>query len=203
MARWAARREDVVAEIADEILHNYATGRALVAVDGREGSGQAEFADALVAALKDKGTIAARLPMSAFATHAEDVYRDGFDYDDFRRTAVEPFRGGDAVLPEIDDRVAWPGLPDGLAADAVLVVDGVFLNRPELSGIWKYSVWLQVPQQEADGRLRDAGVSPELIERARAGQSRYRSHLDPTARATTLVDNRDPDSPRRIFADSC
>jgi uridine kinase len=203
MGRWAPRREDVVAEIADEILHNSATGRTLVAVDGRDGSGQAEFADALVAVLRERGRVAARLPMSAFATHAEDAYRGGFDYDDFRRTAVQPFRSGDAVLPELADRVAAPGLPDGVPADAVLVVDGVFLNRPEISGIWKYSVWLQVPQAEADERLREAGLSPELVERTRTGQSRYRSRFDPTAKATALVDNRHPDHPRRIFADSC
>jgi uridine kinase len=203
MGRWAPRREDIAAEIADEILHNYAAGRTLVAVDGREGSGQAEFADALVAALKEQGAVAARLPIDAFATHAEDAYRAGFDYEDFRRTAVQPFRGGDAVLPELDDRVSPPGLPDELPADAVLVVDGVFLNRPEISGSWKYSIWLQVPQDETEGRLRQAGVPPAKIERARAGQSRYRSHLDPTAKATALIDNRDPEHPRRIFADSC
>lgn len=203
MERWAPRREDVVAEIADEILHNYPRGRTLVAVDGREGSGQAAFADALVAALKDRGAVAARLPMDAFRTHVGDDYSAGFDYDDFRETAVQPFRAGDTVLPELDDRVAPPGLPRGLPADAVLVVDGVFLNRPELSGNWKHSIWLEVSQQETERRLGRAGVLPEGIERIRAGQSRYRSHLDPTARATTLIDNNDPEHPRRIFADSC
>ncbi len=203
MERWAPRREDVVAEIADEILHNYATGRTLVAVDGREGSGQAEFADGLVHALNTAGTTAARLPMEAFATSAEDAYRDGFGYDDFRTTAVQPFRSGEAVLPELRDRVAPPGLPDELPADAVLVVDGVFLNRPEISGIWKHSIWLQVPQAQTEERLRDAGLPPEDIERARAAQSRYRAQLDPTEKADTLVDNSDPEHPRRIFADSC
>jgi uridine kinase len=203
MARWAPRREDIIAEIADEILHNYATGRAMVAVDGREGSGQAEFADALVAALKQAGTSAARLPMTAFATHSDDHYEAGFDYDDFRRTAVQPFRSGEAVLPELRDRVAPPGLPEDLPADAVLVVDGVFLNRPELSGLWKYSLWLQVPQELSETRLREAGATAEEVERARTAEARYRSHLDPTAKATSLVDNSDPEHPRRIFADSC
>ena len=203
MERWAPRKEDVVAEIADEIRHNYATGRTLVAVDGREGSGQAEFADALVAALEAGGTAAARLPMKAFATRAEDEYRDGYDYDDFRTTAVAPFRSGEAVMPELRDRVAPPGLPDELPRDAVLVVDGVFLNRPEISGLWKHSVWLQVPQAETEARLREAGVPDGEIERIAAAQGRYRSHLDPTAKATTLVDNSDPEHPRRIFADSC
>ena len=203
MEHWAPRREDVLAEIADEILHNYATGRTLVAVDGRAGSGQAEFAEGLVTALNTAGTPAARLPIDAFATNDDDAYRAGFDYDDFRRTAVQPFRGGDTVLPELADRVARPGLPDEVPADAVLVVDGVFLNRPEISGIWKYSVWLQVPQELTEERLQEAGESAESIERAKAGQATYRSRLDPTAKATTLIDNRDPDHPRRIFADSC
>jgi uridine kinase len=203
MRRWAPRRHDVLAEIADEILHNYATGRTLVAVDGREGSGQAQFADGLVRQLNESGVAAARLPMDAFATRSQDVYEDGFDYDDFRRTAVQPFRSGEAVLPELRDRVAPPGLPEELPDDAVLVVDGALLNRPEISGIWKYSVWLQVPQELTEERLRDAGTPEEAIERAKAAQSRYRRGFDPTAKATTLVDNRDPERPRRIFADSC
>ncbi|MDQ4138865.1 MAG: hypothetical protein M3116_08505 [Actinomycetota bacterium] len=203
MAQWAPRREDVVAEIADEILHNYATGRTLVAVDGREGSGQGEFAEMLVGALNDKGTEAARLPMEAFATRSEDVYASGFDYDDFRRTAVQPFRSGEAVMPQLRDRVVPPGLSDDLPANAVLVVDGVFLNRPEINGIWKYSIWLEVPQEVTEERLRESRTPDEAIEKATAAQARYRSHLDPTAKATTLVDNRDPEHPRRIFADSC
>jgi uridine kinase len=203
MERWTPRREDILAEVADEILHNYATGRTLVAVDGRAGSGQAEFADGLVTALNAAGAAAARLPIAAFAGHADDLYRAGFDYEDFRRTAVQPFRRGEAVVPELRDRIAPPGLPDELPADAVLVVDGVFLNRPEIAGIWKYSVWLQVPQELTEERLGEAGESTESIERARAGQARYRSSLDPTAKATTLIDNSDPQHPRRIFADSC
>ena len=203
MNRWAPAREDVVAEVANEIVHNYGSGRTLVAVDGRKGSGQAAFADGLVEALNASGVAAARLSMEAFATDADDVYRDGFDYDDFRRTAVAPFRSGEAVVPELRDRVAPPGLPDDLPANAVLVVDGVFLNRPEISGIWKYSIWLQVSQEETERRLRESGAEDDDVERARVGQSRYRSHLDPTAKATTLIDNRDPEHPRRIFADSC
>jgi uridine kinase len=203
MERWAPRREDILAEIADEILHNYASGRTLVAVDGREGSGQAEFASGLVEALTAAGAAAARLPMSAFATHAADEYGAGFDYDDFRQTAVQPFRSGEAVMPELTDRVAGPGFPDDLPADAVLVVDGVLLNRPEISGLWKHSVWLQVPQEVTEERLRKAGRTEEEIERARTAQAAYRRSLDPTAKATTLVDNTHPDHPRRIFADSC
>jgi uridine kinase len=84
----------------------------------------------------------------------------------------------------------------------VLVVDGVFLNRPHISGIWKHSVWLQAPQALTEERLKDAGEPVEHIQRARAGQARYRSHLDPTAKATALIDNSDPEHPKRIFADS-
>jgi uridine kinase len=204
MARWEPQREDVLAEIAAEILHNYGTGRTLVAVDGREGSGQAGFADGLVEAIATAGTAAARLPMSAFAVpDAADPYGAGFDYEDFRRTAVAPFRGGEALLPELRDRVAPPGLPDEVPANAVLVVDGVFLNRPEISGIWKYSLWLHVPQELTEQRLRHAGVPEEDIERAQAAQARYRSRLDPSAVATAIVDNSHPEHPRRIFADSC
>ena len=47
--------------------------------------------------------------------------------------------------------------------DAVLIVDGIFLHRPELRDLWDWSVWLDVPVDVAFARmaLRD-GTDPDF-----------------------------------------
>jgi uridine kinase len=78
--------------------------------------------------------------------------------------------------------------------DAVLVVDGVFLLRQELAGLWNYSIWLSTPLLES-----------EVAELARdaAADDAYLRDANPSEKATTIIDNQDPEHPRRVFADSC
>jgi len=55
-------------ELASEILHNYARGRVLVAVDAPPGSDTAGFAADLVEAVRAEGHAASGEPLDAFAT---------------------------------------------------------------------------------------------------------------------------------------
>jgi hypothetical protein len=71
---------------------------------------------------------------------------------------------------------------------AILVVNGLFLNRPELAGYWNYSVWLE------RARVTDDGTDADL---------QYRSSVNPRRVAVAIVDNADPEHPRRVFADAC
>jgi uridine kinase len=73
-------------------------------------------------------------------------------------------------------------------ADAVLVLDGPYLGRPELRGLWNASVWL-------DG-VADADPV------AAAAQALYEK-TKPRDQATIVVDVTDPDSPRQILTDAC
>ena len=86
--------------------------------------------------------------------------------------------------------------------DATLVVDGVFLNRPELRGLWNWSVWLEVPVEVADARLI-ARDGRGLTARYLGGQELYLAQARPRVAASVIVDNTDPDRPFRQFADSC
>ena len=80
MARFAPAKRDVFDEFATEILHNYAEGRWVVAVDGPEGSGQSAVADGIAASIEAQGTAAVR------------ASTDGVE--DFRSQILEPFRAG-------------------------------------------------------------------------------------------------------------
>jgi hypothetical protein len=64
----------------------------------------------------------------------------------------------------------------------LLLVAGKRLQVPELAGKWRYAIWV-----EADD---EAG-------------SEYIRQVKPRVKANAIIDNRDPEHPRRVFADSC
>jgi uridine kinase len=119
------------------------------------------------------------------------LYTDGYDHSLLRRVLIDPFPTGGSTGyaltgfdAERDEPVFQPKWKSA-GHDAILIVDGPFLNRPELSGIWNYSIWLEDPSSEDEF------------------DTAYLAAETPSARATAIYDNSDPEHPRRIFADSC
>ena len=88
--------------------------------------------------------------------------------------------------------------------DAVLVVDGVFLQRPELAGCWDLVVHLVVSDEEVvrRARLRDAGHPDEIERKYRVrylpAHEIYRAECLPAESADVVIDNNDPTRPRLI-----
>jgi uridine kinase len=222
--RWAPQKKDVLAALSTEILHNYGKGRTIVAVDGVDVAGTTAFADDLAGAMRLAGQTVFRASIEGFhrprvdryargRDSPEGFYLDSYDYLTFRRTLVEPFRmGGSAgfVPAAFDVRRDAKVEPTWLTgpADAVLIVDGVFLNRPELRGLWNYSVWLDVADDVAEQRRadrdRDAPNSrPERNARYSGAHALYVAESKPRTTATAIIDNSDLEHPRRVFADSC
>ena len=217
MTRWAPARSDTIAALADEILHNYAKGRVMVAIDGVDGAGKTVFANDLAAAIEATGHAVARATIDDFHAPSavryargtdspEGFYLDSFDYDSFRSALVVPFKsGGDfstGVFDHLADAAA-PRHPQSAPADTIMIVDGIFLNRPELRGIWNYSVWLDVPTEIAEERVRGRAVDNATGPRYTGGQELYIAEAGPRLRAVAIIDNTDYDHPRRVFADSC
>ena len=219
MPRWTPQKKDVLYALAQEILHNYGKGRALIAVDGVDGAGKTHFADALAEVVRKKGHAAFRASIDGFhrprserylkgKDSPEGFYRDSFDYSLFRRVLVEPFRlGGSTAFVTAAFDVArdaqveprWLTGPD----DALLIVDGIFLNRPELRGLWNYSIWLDVPAEITEARLIERDGPSGIGPRYRGGQELYLAEANPRAAADAIYDNSDFDLPRRVFADAC
>ena len=219
MERWAPAKKDTLEALAGEILHNYGRGRAIVAVDGIDGSGKTTFADGLAAAITATGHSAFRASIDDFhrprvERHArgtdspEGFYLDSFDYSTFRRVLIGPFRMGGStafVTKSFDlatDTAVQPKWRSG-PANALLIVDGIFLNRPELRGLWNYSVWLDVPRAIADERLVGRDGVGAVGPRYEGGRSLYWAEASPKNSATAIIDNSDVEHPRRVFADSC
>jgi uridine kinase len=217
-------RVDLLRELRAEILHNYRVGRVFIAVDGISGSGTAAFADGLAEVLREEDRAVFRASIDDFHRpreeryarghgSAEGYYSDSFDYSLFRRVLIEPFRMAGSTgfqLVGFDEErdmgqeARWATGPK----DAFLIVDGVFLHRPELRGLWHYSIWLDVPVDEAYRRLHEsigADGRPDAASNARyvGGQALYTVDAAPRAQASVVIDNADEAHPIRSFLDSC
>ncbi len=224
MARWAPERRDTMKALAEELLQHYAHGRVVVAVDGADGAGKTVFADDLATELRGLGHTVFRASMDDFhqpralryakgRESAQGFYEDSYDYSAFRRVLLGPFRmaGSTGFCTEFFDlkrdvlfESRWQTGP----ADAILIVDGLFLLRPELKGIWNFAIWLDAPDEVRRERMieRD-GSHPEsdspLGQRYLGAQELYEREMKPRTEASAIIDNSDYDHPRRHFADSC
>ena len=105
-------------------------------------------------------------------------------------------RGQDTWLPE-----EW----DAVGDQAVAIVDGAFLLRPDLAEHWDYSIWLDIDMETMVDRARRRDVA--WVGSEQAVVERYRRHWIPThqlyeqltqalARAHAVIDNRNIEQPR-------
>ncbi|MEO7349071.1 MAG: uridine kinase [Terrimesophilobacter sp.] len=204
-------RKVLVKSLADEILHNYPHGRTLVAVDGRHGSSQKKFADALAEMLMTQGTKVFRASMDDFFRPRSDREREGwldgeahfreaYDYSLLRRVLIDPFHTAGSTsfvltgFDEVRDQPVFQPKWMSAGPDAILIVDGVFLLRPELAGMWNYSIWLSTNDVPSDGPERARNI---------ASDTAYLAKSKPSESATAVIDNHDPEHPGRVFSDSC
>ncbi len=108
-------------------------------------------------------------------------------------TSVRDARSDDTAVVTVD-------VPER----AVLVVDGVFLLRPELRAHWAVRVHLHVTPEESTRRgvARDAALSgsadaaeERYIRRYLPAQELYSTECDPEALADVVLDMTDPGRP--------
>jgi uridine kinase len=222
MARLTPERRAVIEQLVGEILSHYPRGRLTVAVDGPEAAGKTTFADDLAAEFEKRAHPAVRASMDDFHRRSEHryragrfspegCYRDSSNYSVFRRVLIEPFRlaGSTAFVTAAFDYVRDVQIePKWLTGppDLYLIVDGVFLNRPELAGTWNYSIWVDADDVVRSERLLardDIAPGSPMSERHEGAQALYEAEAHPREAASAIIDNTVPDAPQRVFADSC
>jgi uridine kinase len=160
---------------------------ARVAIDGRDASGKTTLADELTPVLQAYGESVTRISADDYLRPSERRYRrgrmspEGYYEDSFDHAAIRH-----AVL----------------RAQSPVLVDGVFLLRPELEDLWSLRVLVDVAEQEALARAmaRDGQAMKELY-RARylPGQRLYEARVGPRDLADVVVCNDDPSRPRLIM----
>jgi uridine kinase len=212
----------IVAAIDARLAAAERRGPILVGVDGVDGAGKTTFADEFGAALEAHDREVVRVSLDGFHHPREVRYRrgrsspegfflDSFDLESVRQRLLAPLRtGGDRRIVRAVHDVATDAAVDApveqVGEDAVVVVDGLFLHRPELRSVWDLSVFLDVPFEVSVRRMavRD-GSDPDPAAASNRryvdGQRLYLGTCEPRRHATLVVDNTDLAAPRLVRED--
>ena len=204
---------NVLDRLAELVVATRPRDRVRVAVDGVDASGKTTLADRL-AELVGPHRPVARASVDSFhrpraeryrrgRESVEGCYEDTFDLPALRHRLLLPFADGEPYVDAVFDHTRDEPVeasPRTAPAGAVLLVDGVFLQRPELPP-WDLAVHLQVPDPEVLRRavLRDGGEPAEVERLYRVrylpAQRLYEQRCRPAERAQVVMDNRDPTQP--------
>jgi uridine kinase len=157
-----------------------------VGIDGPDAAGKTTLADELAPLVAPRGRRVSRISADDFLRppaerhrrgrfSPEGYYEDSFDLDALRAAV--------------------------LAAGGVVLVDGIFLLRPELDDLWSLRVVVAVAEEESPRRgVERDGAEKEQLYRTRylPGQRMYAEQARPRDRADVVVENDDPDRPRLL-----
>jgi uridine kinase len=212
-------RAESLREVAARVLELPATRVARVAIDGVDGAGKTVFADELASVLAPSRRPIIRASVDGFHNpravryargrgSPEGFYLDSYDYAALRRWLLDPLGPAGSRLYRM---AAFDHLTDRPVAaeehlaqpNAILVIDGIFLHRRELSDCWDLSVFLSVPFAVSipRGAARGPGFgSPdpaaESNRRYIEGQRLYLDQVKPRDRADIVIDNTNLAAPK-------
>src|SRR6185295_1120588 len=138
----------LLARLAEAIAALHPDRRIRVAIDGVDGAGKTMLADALAPLIAARGRAVIRASVDDFhnprairyvrGRHSPDgFFLDSYDYRAFRRLLLDPIGpegAGRYIAKHFDHRSDAPVAPREQQAEssAALIVDGIFLHRPEL-----------------------------------------------------------------------
>lgn len=216
-----AEREHSITLIA-EYLNAQQPGHPLrVAVDGVTASGKTTLAGEVSSALTALGRTTIRLSMDGFhhrrahryqqGRHsAAGYYNDAYDFTSFARYVLEPLGPGGnfhyrrAVIDLASDTPVDESTRQA-PQSAILIVDGSFLQRPEIAELWDVVIFVDTSFEIARHRgvARDADQLGGIEEARKAFEVRYHAaaqlYLDevgPADQADLVFGNDDLESPR-------
>ena len=179
MTAWTARGKTVFGDELAQVLA--ASGRPLIraSVDG----------------FHHPESVRYRLGKSS----PEGFFRDSYNYLALKAALLDPLSPGGTGryrTAAFDHRSNSPvEMPEKQAAPgSVLILDGIFLHRPELRGYWDFSIFLEVDFATSIPRGAQRGEgSPDPHARGNRryveGQELYFEEYRPRQHATVIVNN--------------
>jgi uridine kinase len=208
----AAGRAQVLAAVVGVVSRRSAAGLVRVGIDGVDGAGKTYFADELAARLNASGRPTIRASIDGFHNpkairyrrgrgSPEGFFHDSYDYGQLKAVLLDPLGPGGtgryrtAVFDHRADEPVQTPVQQASPGD-ILIVDGIFLHRPELRAYWDYSVFLEVAFDIAipRGAQRGEGSADARAPENRRyveGQKLYLRTCEPKRFATMTINNDD------------
>jgi uridine kinase len=212
-------RRDVLDTLARHIAAQHRPHPLRVAIDGADAAGKTTLADELAEPVRALGRPVIRSSVDDFhnprahryrlgAESPEGYFEDSFDLATIRTRLLGPLGPGGSrhiQCQAFDYRSDCPVDPDTQDApeDAVLLFDGVFLQRPELRDLFDLAIFVDAPFEETTRRSVDRdGCHPDVEHpsnrRYVGGQRLYLARCEPRDRADVVLDNSDWREPRIV-----
>lgn len=212
-------RADLLDRLADAIGLLKLQHPARIAIDGPPASGKTTLADELAVVLRGQGRHVIRATIEGFLFpearryrrgeySPEGCYFDNHDYDALSRRLLDPLGpGGDRQFQEaVYDRTTDTALSSPVMTapiNAVLVFDGVFLQRSELVDRWDLRIFVSTEFEKTVERalvreqdaLSAADIKRRWHERYIPSQRMYFALARPAEQAHIVVYNDDLKQP--------
>jgi uridine kinase len=194
-----------------------------VAIDGPDAAGKTTLAEELAALLQARSQPLIRASIDGFhhparvrhqrgATSPDGYYHDSFNYRALTDCLLVPLGPSgsrhyrSAVFDYHTDSAVQSPLQEA-DPTAVLLFDGVFLQRPELREYWDFTVFVTVDFEVALDRAKQRdgvlfggiAIAKQMYkQRYIPGQKLYFAECRPAERADVVIDNNDPSNPAII-----
>lgn len=216
----SAKRSRLLEELAGRVLQMECPHPRRLAVDGIDAAGKTTLADELAVLLEGRGCPVIRASLDGFhrpraeryrrgADSPEGYYHDSYDYPAMLEALLRPLGpNGDrryrTALFDFRSDAPLETLPLLAPADALLIVDGIFLLRPELNPSWDFRLFVEISFETCIQRAvrRDLSLfgSPEAVrqryeQRYLPAQRLYLQTVRPAGLAEAVIDNNDPANP--------
>ncbi|WP_246783214.1 hypothetical protein, partial [Bradyrhizobium sp. CIR18] len=210
------KRNRLLSDLADRFVVTSPDQTARVAIDGIDGAGKTTFADELGSLIATKGRPVIRASVDGFhnpkavryrrGRHSpEGVFEDSYNYSALKQYLMDPLSPGGsrryrrAIFDHVTDDIV-PANDLEAPPSSILLIDGMFLHRPELLTCWDASIFLRTDFTVSVARCasRD-GLSPDPAapsnRRYVEGQRLYLRSCQPEAKATIVIDYNDLATP--------
>lgn len=215
---------NVISELITAIRFAEKEGVFKVAIDGLMGSGKTSIATEISSGLRDQGVdviLASvddffncrRIPYTRGFASAEGCYGDTIDLEGMKKYLLQPL-GQDgtkkikaALFDAKNDRpINAPWIE--LSTKHVLILEGLFLHRPELVKFGDFSIFLKVNSENLLSRAvkRDASLFDNIDEllfkhdqRYMPAQELYLRQVAPESKANIVIDNNDYKHPKIVY----
>ncbi len=210
------KRSSLLQELADIISSKQAKHPIRVGVDGVDAAGKTYLADELAQHIQGRNVI--RASIDGFHNPREYRYRkgrlspEGYYYDSFNTQKMidillEPLGPSGSLeykTAYFDYRTNSPidVSAQNAATDDILIVDGIFLFRPELLNFWDMKIFVDVPFSITvpravirDGEGDESETREQYEKRYVPGQVLYFDDANPKEQADIVIDNSDFENP--------